>query len=128
MFATDDECMKVLFSDDVITSSLYEWLDSKDTNTLCSGMYIAANFARCDENCAILMQGGLLDRLVSILTEARDDTEGFRIAYVGWSLLRNLSVAQKCKEELSDKFLPTLVPRYMLSANESVMFKLLGKI
>lgn len=128
MLATEDECMKLLYADDVITSSLFDWLDSADIDAKCSGLYLAVNFARNEENCVSLMERGLQDRLVGVLTETGEEKEGVKLAYVCWSILRNLSICHKNKDELCDKFLPSLTARYLVSSNESIVFKVLSAV
>ncbi|KAI6659253.1 Rap1 GTPase-GDP dissociation stimulator 1 [Oopsacas minuta] len=128
MLATEDECMKLLYSDDVITSSLFDWLDSHDISVKCSALFLAVNFARNEENCISLMSRGLQDILVNVLTEAGDDPQGIKIGYVSWSILRNLAVSHKNKDELCDKFLPALASRYLSSKNESIVFKVLSAL
>ena len=128
MLATDDACMDLLFADDVITSALFEFLDSTDPAVTCSGLYLAVNFARSEENCLSLMERGLQNRLVTILTEASEEPEGIKLVFVSWSILRNLGVSQKNKEELADKFLPEITRRYLSSPNDSVVYKVLGAL
>ena len=120
--------MELLYADDVITSSLFDWLDSADTDVKCSGLYLAVNFARNEENCVSLMERGLQDRLLGVLTETGEDKEGVKLVYVCWSILRNLSISHKNKDELCDKFLPSLTARYLASSNESVLFKVLAAV
>ena len=128
MLATDDACMKLMFSDDVISASLFEFLDSRDPAVTCSGLYLAVNFARNEENCLSLMARGLQDRLVKVLTEGNEEPEGIKLVFVSWSILRNLGVSQKNKDELADKFIPEITRRYLCSANDSVVYKVLGAV
>ena len=120
--------MKLLYEDDVITSSLFDWLDSADSDVKCSGLYLAVNFARNEDNCVSLMEKGLQDRLVGVLTETGEDKEGVKLVYVCWSILRNLSISHKNKDELCDKFLPCLTARYISNSNESIVFKVLAAV
>ena len=128
MLATDDACMGLMFADDVITGSLFEFLDSLDPAVTCSGLYLAVNFARNEDNCLSLMGRGLQDRLVTVLSEANEEPESIKLVFVSWSILRNLGVSQKNKQELAEKFIPEIARRYLTSSNDSVVYKVLGAL
>ncbi|XP_048256916.1 rap1 GTPase-GDP dissociation stimulator 1-like isoform X1 [Haliotis rufescens] len=127
-----DKSMEQLFGggEGPVFMESVKWLEG-DTDTLkVSGALAIGNFARSDEHCHLLVEDGVMDKLLELVRQEAADTKEHNITlqHAVLSALRNLAIPAPNKPRMLKAGVLDVVLKLSQTEVMAVAFKLLGLI
>ncbi|XP_045135546.1 rap1 GTPase-GDP dissociation stimulator 1-like isoform X3 [Portunus trituberculatus] len=112
-----------------VYQELVEWLTSELEDLQIAGALAMGNFARSDAHCIQMVQSGIAEKLLKVLSSHNTGEGDIRLQHALLSALRNLSIAKENKPALiSQRALEVLLPMVATVETFPVVFKLLATL
>ncbi|XP_027228646.1 rap1 GTPase-GDP dissociation stimulator 1 isoform X2 [Penaeus vannamei] len=126
-----DESMGIIYGDG--SGSVYQelvgWLTSDLEDLQIAGALAMGNFARSDAHCIKMVESGIADKLLKVLSSHNSGEGDIRLQHAILSALRNLSIARQNKPVLVQQgALEVLLPMATAIQTFPVVFKLLATL
>lgn len=131
---TGDDSMKLLYDngEGEVYRSMVSWLSSDEKDLLPTAILALGNFARSDEYCIQMMQEGVFDKLLDILSVTEWNTQEeqtVRVQHAALAAVRNLAVARANKVAARDGRAVGLLLRALpATRHHHVAYKLLAAL
>lgn len=127
LILTGDDSMNYLYKTSLL-KYMEDWLDSYEVDLLTTGVLALGNFARTDSHCIDMVQNGVMQKLLEILSKNNGVDDDMRLQHALLSALRNLVIPKSNKAAVVEAGLvKTILP--MLEIHQPpVVFKLLGTL
>ncbi|XP_076034055.1 visceral mesodermal armadillo-repeats isoform X2 [Oratosquilla oratoria] len=112
-----------------VYQELVSWLGSENDDLQIAGALAMGNFARSDAHCIQMVQGGIAEKLLTLLSSHNTGDGDIRLQHALLAALRNLSIAKENKGTLiSQGVLDVLLPMAKQVETFPVVFKLLATL
>ncbi|XP_053637067.1 rap1 GTPase-GDP dissociation stimulator 1 isoform X1 [Cherax quadricarinatus] len=126
-----DESMGIVYSNGSgsVYQELLEWLTSDLEDLQIAGALAMGNFARSDAHCIQMVESGIAEKLLKVLSSHNSGEGDIRLQHALLSALRNLSIAKENKPVLVNQgALDVLLPMATAIETFPVVFKLLATL
>ncbi|KAK7086367.1 Rap1 GTPase-GDP dissociation stimulator 1 [Halocaridina rubra] len=126
-----DESMTIVYNNGSgpVYQELVEWLTSDLEDLQIAGALAMGNFARSDAHCIHMVQSGIAEKLLKVLSSHNNGEGDIRLQHALLSALRNLSIARQNKPDLVKQgALDVLLPMATSIETFPVVFKLLATL
>ncbi|XP_050717360.1 rap1 GTPase-GDP dissociation stimulator 1-like isoform X1 [Eriocheir sinensis] len=126
-----DESMGIIYSggSGPVYQELVEWLTSELEDLQIAGALAMGNFARSDAHCIQMVQSGIAEKLLKVLSSHNTGEGDIRLQHALLSALRNLCIARENKPVLiSQGAMDVLLPMVSTVETFPVVFKLLATL
>lgn len=126
-----DESMNIIYDsgNGPVYKELVEWLTSDLEDLQIAGALAMGNFARSDAHCIQMVESGIAEKLLKVLSSHNSGEGDIRLQHALLSALRNLSIARQNKPELVKQgVLEVLLPMATAIETFPVVFKLLATL
>ncbi|XP_045609416.1 rap1 GTPase-GDP dissociation stimulator 1 isoform X2 [Procambarus clarkii] len=126
-----DESMGIVYSNGSgsVYQELLDWLTSDLEDLQIAGALAMGNFARSDAHCIQMVESGIAEKLLKVLSSHNSGEGDIRLQHALLSALRNLSIAKENKPVLVNQgALDVLLPMATAIETFPVVFKLLATL
>ncbi|XP_068218046.1 rap1 GTPase-GDP dissociation stimulator 1 isoform X2 [Palaemon carinicauda] len=126
-----DESMNIIYDggNGSVYKELVDWLTSDLEDLQIAGALAMGNFARSDAHCIQMVESGIAEKLLKVLSSHNSGEGDIRLQHALLSALRNLSIARQNKPELVKQgVLDVLLPMATAIETFPVVFKLLATL
>eukprot|EP00026_Physarum_polycephalum_P002239 Phypoly_transcript_02244.p1 GENE.Phypoly_transcript_02244~~Phypoly_transcript_02244.p1 ORF type:complete len:624 (-),score=117.12 Phypoly_transcript_02244:213-2084(-) len=120
LLSLHDPAISELFSN---LPKIMKLAKADDPTVRMSGIMVINNLARSDDSCDQLIQQGACSAVVDAMETFPGDQ---RIAHVGLSALRNLSIPAKTKKQVVDSGALDLAVKHLSTMNQPIQFEAIG--
>ncbi|KAG7160979.1 Rap1 GTPase-GDP dissociation stimulator 1-A-like [Homarus americanus] len=129
--AETDESMGIVYGNGsgCVYQELVDWLTSDLEDLQIAGALAMGNFARSDAHCIQMVESGIAEKLLKVLSSHNSGEGDIRLQHALLSALRNLSIAKENKPVLvTQSALEVLLPMATAIETFPVVFKLLATL
>lgn len=126
-----DESMGIVYNNGTgsVYQELVDWLTSDLEDLQIAGALAMGNFARSDAHCIQMVESGIAEKLLKVLSSHNSGEGDIRLQHALLSALRNLSIAKENKPVLvTQGALDVLLPMATAIETFPVVFKLLATL